>query len=620
MPVFTQCTHRRHLAWLVRLWPGPGPSALLCARRFLLVVLAFVLSAQPSAWAEHGAETIASGQIITLDGHDTAVGLNGLTTAWLDAEGQAGGERAAQAARSGAFAHLSHPKPVFLHPNAALWQRIEIRRLETSGDWYLQINSPSIDHASLHWQTDSGQWMAQTAGDSVAVSQWPIPDRLPTFEVPTDLRIQPDGVSELWLRVAHTRLPIWADAGLVPESVLRQSRESSHVLFGGFFGVLLISLVVTAWQFSRSGDRVLLAYVGLVLTMGLVQLQLTGLSGQFILDKLPVWNDRVSFLFGLLYGIAGVNFCANACSIARFSARLRHFTTFWLLLGLSIVVLNFVWLDRLSWLIANSYLMACVAAMIGLCLWAHARGDRYARWILWGVLPAMIGAMFPLIRNFGWIQTGVLSQYGPMAGAAIELVILMLVLTRRHQNLFETQLRKSASQATDPLTGLAHESLFAVRLNDSSLRCVRNKAQCAVISLELANLETYTKTAGTAAGERALVLAASRLRTVARDVDAAARVGTGTFLLLLDGPVLPDELTRACQLLLARLLQPADVLPTWGELELRIRAVMLPNAELTPSNSHSASAGREVIAALLRVLRADKTHKTIAVVTSETHA
>jgi two-component system, sensor histidine kinase LadS len=595
------------LAWALWWHWTQGLKLLLC------LVLCVHL---PSVQAEHSGHAIASGQIINLEGHDTAVGLNGLTTVWLDAPGQATGEQAAAAARAGAFTYLAHPKPVLLHPSAALWQRIEVRRSGAT-DWYLQIGSPSVDHVSLHWQDENGRWVSQVSGDSVAVAQWPIPDRLPTFAVPANLKVQPDGVSELWLRVAHARLPIWADATLVPESVLRQSSEASDVLFGGFFGVLLISLAVTAWQFSRSGDRVLLAYFGLVLSMGLVQLQLTGLSGQFLLDNLPVWNDRVSYLFGLLYGIAGVNFVANACSISRYSARLNGLCYVWLLLGLSLVVLNFVWLDRLMWLVANSYLVACVALMVGLALWSRGRGDRYARWILWGILPAMVGAMFPLVRNFGWIQTGVLSQYGPMAGATLELVILMLVLTRRHQNLFETQLRQNASQATDPLTGLAHESLFAARLNESLLRCTRNKVQCAVVSLELANLDAYSKTTGTAAAERALVLAASRMRTVARDVDAAARVGTGRFLLLLDGPVKPDELTRACQLLLSRLLQPADVLPSWGNLEMRIRAVMLPNAELSPSNTHTASTGREVIAAMLRQLSVDKSEKTIAIVANE---
>jgi diguanylate cyclase (GGDEF)-like protein/PAS domain S-box-containing protein len=109
----------------------------------------------------------------------------------------------------------------------------------------------------------------------------------------------------------------------------------------------------------------------------------------------------------------------------------------------------------------------------------------------------------------------------------------------------------------DPLTGLANRALFSDRVGHALER--RNPTGgLAVLLLDLDDFKTLNDSLGHAAGDQALVVVASRLRTHTRPEDTVSRLGGDEFVLLLeDGD--PEVCAKIANRLLQALRAPMEI-------------------------------------------------------------
>ncbi|MCY1379464.1 hypothetical protein D9M69_671870 [compost metagenome] len=100
------------------------------------------------------------------------------------------------------------------------------------------------------------------------------------------------------------------------------------------------------------------------------------------------------------------------------------------------------------------------------------------------------------------------------------------------------------------------------------------------------------------------MLTGSRLRSVARDVDTAARVGDNSFALLMEGPVRTAQAVAAATSIVASGLRPSDLLPVGTSLRFKVVVALLPDG------GHELQTDAQAHIAWLRIalddLRADK--------------
>lgn len=471
---------------------------------------------------------------------------------------------------------VQQPDQTYAIDGKALWFQFDVVKTGAQR-WFVELGSSGIDRAQIFYRDASGHWVVQEAGDTRPVSQWPVPGRLPTFELAGPVG-QP---VRYWLRIEHARVNFASPLTLYDQSTLFEAREQEQFLLGGYFSLAALIAIVSFANALAFRDRNFAVYGVYVAALAVGQLAYLGVGAQHVWDQWLRWNELATFVLPGVSAAAGVWFTQTVTEPARFSRALD--LAVWALIAalLSSVALDAVMATRASFLLQialTSLALVVVVALIAVA-WMHNE-DPHIHLIALGFLPVIVMAIFPLARGFNLIPVSALTRYGVSIGAALEMPILFHALSLRGSRRREAQARAATLSRNDTLTGLAHTRSFLQRLESALQRCSALRHACALLAVKIANYDTIVAEFGRDTAERTLVVAASYLRNVASDVDMAARVGDHLFAVLLEGPATTQEATSRAQQLVASGLRSSDALPAGLTLKFHVAVAMLPDRQL----------------------------------------
>ena len=477
----------------------------------------------------------------------------------------------------------------------ALWLRFtaEVRDPDR---WYVTVGSSGIDRVQLFHRDPSGRWVTQEAGDSRPVSRWPVPGRVPTFE----LQAAAGTPVTYWMRIEHERVDFATQVRLVSQAQLLADREGEQFLLGAYFGLSALLAVVALANAALHRDRYFAAYAVYLLVFSAGQAAYLGVGSQHLWDQWLWWNATSTFLLPGLSASAALWFVQVVTEPARFSRALNVTVGLFIAVLLLVAALDTVFPSRgllLARLVLTAIALGLVVLLIAL-VWVRA-DDPDIRIIALGFVPVLVMALFPIARGLGLIPNSSFTRYGLAIGAAIEMPILFYALSLRGSRRREAQLRASALPRTDALTGLADRRSLVQRLEAALTRARNQKHPCALLVARLSNQDAIAAAHGREMVDRALVVTASHLRRAATDIDLAARVGDREFALLVEGPTTPDIANDRAQQIVASGLRRSTALPPDLTLRLQVVVAMLPDQQ------PDAAASLQWVLAALALVRPD---------------
>jgi GGDEF domain-containing protein len=452
---------------------------------------------------------------------------------------------------------------------AALWLRLDLPILDTQRRWYLALSAAAFtNRATLYAPGAQGQWVTQQAGDHLPVSQWDHPDQTPVFE------LAPGVSGPVWLRLENRPAPLSPRLLLMDEDSLQETRSWTFLAVGGYLGFGLLVLFL-GWVHARLySDRAFVAYCCYVACMLGFQAAFTGVGGLFFWREWAWWNDAAPAVFMLWLTASGIWFVREVCAVSRHHRRVDRFVLAWSIFGLLFPVLYLLLQNRPVFILLNLYGFLSVLLSFALCVWTWRLGEKYGGWMALGFLPVHLSYPFPALRSAGVLPDSWATQYAVLIGSAIEIPLLLYILHRRAKEFNENRARMRAIESTDPLTGLAIVPVLTLRLRDALRRARRYGHRCGLVLVDVTNHADIVARAGREAGDRALVVAASRLSGVVRDVDTVCRIADTRFAVLVEGPQQPDHLRQLGQHIVAKGLERIPALP--ADMSLRFRLVSLP--------------------------------------------
>lgn len=490
---------------------------------------------------------------------------------WVDASGQADIAAVAKL-NAPELSALEKPRP-FDVGEGALWLRLDVPALDASKRWFVLFDPASFSgHIRFYQMGDSGQWQVQEAGTQLPVAQWAYPSHKPLMRVENSAAPQ-----SVWVQLQNFPTAVGSTFQLLDEYQLKQEQSWVQFLLGGYLGFGLLVLFLGYIDFRLYGDKVFLAYVGYVGFMLMFQLAFTGVGGYYFWPDSPTFNRTAPAIFMLWLSAAGIWFVREACAIYRYHRTLDRLVIFWSILGLVYPAVYFGWLGHLTSLGLNLYGLLSVLLSIGLCLWAWKQGERYAGLLFLGFLPVHLGYPFPALRAAGVLPDSWLTEYAVLIGSAIEIPLLLYILHRRAKEYSENRVRFRALDTNDALTGLTIQPVLLLRMRDAMRRAKRYGHQFGVLLVDLSNHGDIAAERGREVAERSLVVSASKLSRLVRDVDTVCRIENSRFAVLVEGPRRHDEIKLLAQHIVARGLEKSTTLPQDLVLRFRIVSAFLPH-------------------------------------------
>ena len=168
---------------------------------------------------------------------------------------------------------------------------------------------------------------------------------------------------------------------------------------------------------------------------------------------------------------------------------------------------------------------------------------------------ASTGTLSPAMQGLGLFITGTI------VSLLLSALIMLLASSREHAlGMVQEKTGQLRHQALhDALTGLPNRVLALDRAEQMLFRARREHLPVAVLYLDIDGFKQVNEAFGQAIGDSLLRIVASRLTSVIRDGDTAARIGGDEFVILLDGSTLDIDPEMVAERLREVLGQPYDL-------------------------------------------------------------
>lgn len=304
-----------------------------------------------------------------------------------------------------------------------LWLHVPLQDLSANRAWLLELGYPLLDEVDVYF-VDQGEVVQHySAGDQRAFNARMILHRNYLFDFP-ELNLTS---SDLYVKVRsegamQVPLTIW------DKEYFWQQEQTSLLVKGAFFGVVLVMIFYNLFVFSAVKDQSYLYYIGYAISIFLFQFSMDGLSFQYLWPHLIEWQQLSVVLF----------ICFIAVFRCMFTLTFLHLPARWPAASwlLAILVLLSLLLISVSAFVPYNIAVRLSTALVLpstlSCLFVGAyllfKGVRRARYFVSGWLLYFVGAVAYALAKMGVIPLNNFTEYFLQIGIMAELVLFSMAL------------------------------------------------------------------------------------------------------------------------------------------------------------------------------------------------
>jgi len=451
-----------------------------------------------------------------------------------------------------------------LGPGQTLWVAMRLAEpVRNGGTHVIELPLPILDWVTVH-QRAGDRWIEQTAGDHVAMRDWPVAGRYPTFPLH-------EGVQQIIVEVRHGT-PIVVPLQVTSMQAHSQRVQIEYLSLGVCMGILVLlsaGSFMRAWVLRDRNYALFSAYSFMAM---LALVAITGTAAHLLWGNSGAWVDAAPGCLALLGGAIACYLTSQLASRApstHFVARALAVLGW---IGPPLAMAYFFSERRLGLALVGLYLLSASIFGITAAVLTWQRGDAVGRWMLFGSTPLAAAVLVTLARSLSWVPSSWLTDYALVGALMLDQPLLLGAIRRRTEQRRTAMLRQVASQDQDPLTGLPRGKRFQAYVSLAVKRWDRYREPAAVLMIEVSNLAAISNNYGSDAADDALLRAVIKMRAIARDADSAGRIAPARFALVLEGANTQDVVTLFGSRLIASGLMREGTQP---ELVFHVVAALL---------------------------------------------
>lgn len=327
------------------------------------------------------------------------------------------------------FKPITSDDPNFGFKKANFWLKFQVSNKSTQTKYrYLELDYPLMDKLEIFSQDAQGSWVntQNIIGDKVAFKERTIFYRNPVFNI----EVAPQETRTYFIKI-DTESSIQFPAILYNYSRLSKHIANTEILFGIFYGILLIMGIYNLVLFFAIRNNSYLYYFIYAVFYGLAQLSLNGHGFQHLWPNALWWANAVVPIGLSLGGLGAILFMISFLDTEKYLPRFHKVLVGLVgLLGMfAILGLALPYPIAIKIGTASMLLIGIVEITVGIIIWRMGNKSAIYFIISWALF--LFGIMIVALIATGIVPNNSYLRVSHMIGAMLQVVGLSFALADR---------------------------------------------------------------------------------------------------------------------------------------------------------------------------------------------
>jgi len=310
--------------------------------------------------------------------------------------------------------------------NNSYWLRLTIKNETQQPRLLLEVKFPLLDEVKFFQKDERGTFIEQEADQKRPFKLRLIQNPNPTF----DLNVKEHTVKTVFLLVkSNSELLIPVYLGTTENIV--ESELARNLLYGIYFGVIIVSIFYNLFIALSVNDRSYILYIFYILLVGLSQAILGGYSYKYLWPSFPVIARQSINIIPALNSIAVIEFFRVFVNTRELNKRANFVLKIFNAVYIVGILISLTGFDRVS------YTMILLADLMGAVYIIYISIDltlkKYsqARFFLVAWSFFLVSICVFVLRNFNILPFNTFTEYILLIGSGAEVTLLSFALADR---------------------------------------------------------------------------------------------------------------------------------------------------------------------------------------------
>ncbi|MEC4005001.1 7TM diverse intracellular signaling domain-containing protein [Flavobacterium sp. SUN052] len=305
------------------------------------------------------------------------------------------------------------------------WLHFKIKN-ETNDDlqYYIETSRPIVDVAEFYQIKSNGVIEKQVSGDIIPFHKRCFQQRKTIFK----LNIHP-------LETGNYYIHLKSDGEVINAAVILRSPENlvsitsfEQIIFGFFYGIVLIASILYIFFFYAMKERVFLYYSLYVIFIGLLQFSIDGYFHQLVTPNGGWFSQHSVLIFAMIAGSLLGKYGEVFLKIKQYNSVI--YILFNVVYALAIVVIVIIFfvpsLFAYCYPLANILGLIILILIISSVIYLYYDKKPVDVFFSIGVVFLILGFGIFILNNFGKVPNNFITQNSSKLGTGLEIIFLSL--------------------------------------------------------------------------------------------------------------------------------------------------------------------------------------------------